>query len=140
LAADRYKRGLAPFIIVSGGFCHPFHTPFCEAIAMKKYLVNQCGIPTAAVIIEPYARHTTTNFRNAGRLIIRYGMPVKLVYLCVTTKDQADYIADPYFERRCLRELGYLPYRDLKRLSDHEIVFQPEMNCLHMDPYDPLDP
>jgi len=140
LAAARYKRGLAPFIIVSGGYCHPFHTPYCEAIEMKKYLVQECGIPEAAVIIEPQARHTTTNFRNGCRLIIRYGMPVERSCLCVTTKDQADYINDPRFATRCRRELGYLPYRDLQRLSEHEFSFLPVMECLHMDPYDPLDP
>ncbi|HLZ88873.1 MAG TPA: YdcF family protein [Puia sp.] len=140
LAADRYKKGLAPFIIVSGGYCHPFHTPYCEAIEMKHYLTREWGIPEAAVIIEPQARHTTTNFRNACRLIIRYGMPVERPSLCVTTKDQADYIDDPRFGNRCRRELGYLPYRDLRRTSDHEFTFLPVMECLHMDPYDPLDP
>ena len=140
LAADRYRKGLAPFIIVSGGFCHPFHTPYCEAIEMKKYLLQECKIPETAVIIEPQARHTTTNFRNACRQMIRYGMPVSKACLCVTTKDQADYIDGQSFEARCQHELGYLPYRDLQRMSDHDIVFFPVMDCLHLDPYDPLDP
>jgi DUF218 domain len=140
LAAQRWRKKLAPFIVVSGGYCHPFHTPFCEAIEMKKYLVGQCGIPESAVIIDPQARHTTTNFRNAGRLIIRYRIPMEKPALCITTKDQADYIENPGFGRRCQRELGYVPYRDLERLSQHEIRFYIVPQCLHMDPYDPLDP
>ena len=140
LAADRWRSGLAPFIIVSGGYCHPWHTPYCEAIEMKKYLISRCGVPESAVIIDPQARHTTTNFRNAGRLMIRYGMPMDKPGLCVTTKDQADYIDDPRFAKRCLRELGYVPDRDQKRLGNHKISFYVVMDCLHMDPYDPLDP
>lgn len=140
LAAERYKKGIAPFIIVSGGYVHPFHTPYCEAIEMKKYLINTLGIPEKAIIIEPQARHTTTNFRNAARLMIRYGFPLNKPALCVTTKDQEDYIDNPGFDRRNNRELGYLPYQDKKRISTHELSFYPVMESLHMDPYDPLDP
>jgi hypothetical protein len=140
LAADRWRRRLAPFIIASGGYCHPSQTSYCEALEMKKYLIGKCGLPESAVIIDPQARHTTTNFRNAGRLMIRYGMPIDKPSLCVTTKDQADYIDDPRFARRCLKELGYVPYRNPIRLSFHEFRFFTLMDCLHMDPYDPLDP
>lgn len=140
LAAARWRQGYAPFIIVSGGYCHPFHTPYCEAWEMKKYLLHDCGIPESAVIMEPQARHTTTNFRNATRLMIRYGMPVEKPALCVSTKDQTDYIEDAGFDRRNLYELGYLPYRGKKRVDSHSIEFYPVMDCLQMDPGDPLDP
>jgi len=140
LAAERYKKGLAPFIIVSGGHVHPFHTPYCEAVEMKKYLINNLGIPEEAIIIEPQARHTTTNFRNAERLMIRYGFPLNRLALCITTKDQEDYIDNPHFDLRNNKELGYLPYRDKKRISNHELSFYPVIESLHMDPYDPLDP
>lgn len=140
LAAERYKQGAAPFIIVSGGNCHPFHTPYNEALEMKKYLVQQFAIPTDAIIIEPQARHTTTNFRNSNRLLIRYSFPIDKPALCVTTSDQATYIADKRFDNRNQRELGYLPYRNKQSLSIHESSFFPVLECLHMDPADPLDP
>lgn len=140
LAAERYKKGLSPFIIVSGGHVHPFHTPYCEAVEMKKYLMHTFQIPEAAIVIEPHARHTTTNFRNAERLMIRYGLPLNKPALCVSTKDQEDYIDNPQFDKRNLKELGYLPYQNKKRIADHEISFYPVMESLHMDPYDPIDP
>jgi len=107
---------------------------------MKKYLLHDCAIPESAVIMEPQARHTTTNFRNATRLMIRYGMPVGKSALCVSTRDQTDYIDNAGFDRRNLHELGYLPYREKKRLDIHSIEFYPVMDCLQMDPGDPLDP
>lgn len=141
LAADRYRKGLAPFIIVSGGFVHPFQTPYAEAFEMKKYLLTQ-GIPESAIIIEPHARHTTTNLRNANRLMIRYGIPITTPSVIVSTKSQIDYIDLPQyrFEQRNLHELGYLPYKEKQRVGTHEVSYYPVMESLHMDPYDPLDP
>ncbi|WPV67801.1 YdcF family protein [Chitinophaga sp. LS1] len=140
LAAERYNKGLAPYIIVSGGYCHPFHTPYCEAIEMKKYLITKFNIPEKAIIIEPHARHTTTNFRNANRLIIRYNIPINKPALCVSTSDQSGYIADDRFDTRNLKELGYLPYQKKQKISSQETVFYPTMESLQMDPLDPLDP
>jgi hypothetical protein len=141
LAAARYQKGLAPFIIVSGGFVHPFHTPYAEAFEMKKYLLTQ-GIPENAIIIEPQARHTTTNLRNANRLMIQYGIPISIPSLIVSTRSQIDYIDLPQgrFDQRNLRELGYLPYKEKHRVAIHEVSYIPVMESMHMDPYDPLDP
>jgi len=139
LAAARYQKGLAPFLIVSGGHVHPFHTPYCEAIEMKKYLMKE-GVPESSIILEPQARHTTTNFRNAERLMMRYGFPINKPALCVSTKDQEDYIEDPRFDKRNKKELDYVPYRDKHRLANHEISFYPVMESLQINPNDPLDP
>ena len=141
LAADRYRKGIAPFIIVSGGFVHPFHTPYAEAFEMKRYLLTQ-GIPESAIIIEPHARHTTTNLRNANRLMIRYGIPITIPSEVISTRSQIDYIDLPQgrFDQRNLHELGYLPYKNKQRIGIHEVSYYPVMESLHMDPYDPLDP
>ncbi|HXB07786.1 MAG TPA: YdcF family protein [Puia sp.] len=141
LAAARYRRGVAPFIIVSGGFVHPFHTPYAEAVEMKRYLLTQ-GIPESAIIIEPQARHTTTNLRNANRLMIRYGIPITMPSVIVSTKSQTDYIDLPQgrFDQRNLHELGYLPYKEKHRVATHDVSYYPVIESLHMDPYDPLDP
>ena len=61
IAVERYNKGLAPIIAVSGGYVHPFQTPYCEALEMKKYLMSFYHIPGKAILIDPYARHTTTN-------------------------------------------------------------------------------
>src|SRR6185436_3609054 len=65
----------APLIILSGGFVHPMQTPYCEAIEMKKHIMAKYRIPEANILVEPQARHTTTNFRNAARLAFRYRLP-----------------------------------------------------------------
>jgi len=139
-AAARYLKGFAPFIITSGGYCYPFRGPYCEAVEMKKYLMTKYSIPEEAIIIDPYARHTTTNIRNANRLMIRYGIPINKPSLFVTSKSQHDYAMNDAFDRRNQHELGYVPYRDKKSISNHDIVYYPVMECLHMDPLDPLDP
>ena len=139
-AAMRYLQGLAPFIITSGGYCYPFRGPYCEAIEMKRYLMNKYNIPEDAIIVDPHARHTTTNFRNANRLIIRYGIPVNKPSVFITSKSQHDYVMNDAFDKRNLHELGYLPYRDKKSILNHDIVYYPVWECLHMDPLDPLDP
>lgn len=142
LVAERYARGLAPLIILSGGYVHPFQTPFAEATEMKKALIEHYGIPERAIIIEPHARHTTTNFRNAARLMYRYGIPLDKKSLCTTTADQLIYITDPkwFFKERNLRELGYLPYTLFDKISRHDVEFKPVLLSLHLDPLDPLDP
>jgi DUF218 domain len=140
LAARRYNQKLAPFIIVSGGNVHPFHTQFTEALEMKKYLMKEDSIPESAIIIEPQARHTTTNFRNAERLMIRYGMPIDKAAICVSTTDQISYIKNDGFDLRSKKELGYLPYKSKEAISSHDVVFYVTMDCLQIDPIDPIDP
>ncbi|MBV7530560.1 YdcF family protein [Chitinophaga sp. sic0106] len=135
-----YKQGLAPFIIVSGGHVHPFLTPFAEALEMKKYLVDSLGMPDNAVIAEPYARHTTTNIRNANRLIYRSGMPVDKRVLCVSDNMHLTYISTRLFELRCRQELGYLPMIKPQNVSETSISYLPDLNSLQADSRDPLDP
>lgn len=142
LVAERYHQGLAPLIILSGGYVHPFQTPFAEATEMKKALMEQYGVPERAIIIEPHARHTTTNFRNAARLMYRYGIPTDKMSLCTSTMDQIRYITDPVwrFNERNMKELGYLPYELFSKISSHDVEFKPIITSLHADPLDPLDP
>ncbi|MDR6784427.1 sugar phosphate isomerase/epimerase [Pedobacter africanus] len=138
-AVLRYKQGLAPFIVVSGGQVHPFRTPFNEAVEMKKYLVEKLGIPEDVVFIEPHARHTTTNIRNASRMIFRFGMPADKPVLIVTDTSQSKYIVER-MGKTAMRDLGYLPYKDLAALGPEDTVFYPVAQSQEPDPFDPLDP
>ena len=138
LAAARYRAGQAPFVVVSGGHVHPFRTPICEAVEMKKYLVEPLGVPAAAVFIEPHARHTTTNLRNTARLLAAAQVPADRPLLIVTDAAQSRYILG--MAERCRRELGYVPYRDLERVSDTENRCYPVPEAAQADPLDPLDP
>jgi DUF218 domain len=140
LAAEAYHAGKAPFILVSGGFVHPAQTRFSEALEMKRALLQDFNVPEAVVLVDPHARHTTTNMRNAAREIYRYGIPMNKPALVVSDAAQLAYIAGQPFADRCLKELGYMPFRILSRTSDTQLVFQPEIESLEQDPMDPLDP
>lgn len=142
LAAQRYQAGLAPIIALSGGHVHPDRTPFSEAIEMKKYLRSTYGIPEEALLVDPHARHTTTNLRNVSRLLYRYGIPTDRSLLVTTTAGQAIYIGFWHgtFGPRCMDELGYLPWRSLVPISKYDICMVPVAISLHADGRDPLDP
>ena len=138
LAAERYQKRLAPLIVVSGGHVHPNKTPFSEAVEMKKYMVAELRVPENAILVEPHARHTTTNMRNTARMVYRFKIPEDRKILIVTDSKQNEYI--PKMGKRFLDELGYVPYRDLKVLSAEENEFYPTRNALQVNPLDPLDP
>lgn len=138
-AVQRYHKGLAPFIVVSGGHVHPNKTPFCEAFEMKKYLVEKLNIPDSIVFIEPHARHTTTNIRNVSRMVFNFSIPSNTPVLIVTDSAQNNYIVKG-MAKIALRDLGYLPYEKIKQLNDEELEFYPSKNSLQVNPLDPLDP
>lgn len=140
LSVQAFRSGKAPFILVSGGFVHPAQTPYCEAMEMKRYLMEVYGVPAAAILVDPYARHTTTNLRNASREVFDYGMPSDKPMLIVSDKAQIDYIANAEFLQRNRKELGYLPVTLGKRLSATEIEAVPSVQSRYVDAADPLDP
>jgi len=140
LAVRRYRQRKAPLIIVSGGFVHPNQTPYAEAIEMKRVLVSQFGIPENDIIVEPHARHTTTNIRNAVRLMWRYGIPFDKPGLVTTDIYHTNTIASDEFKKRNLRELGYQPAELGRRISDFDIEFMPRLDSLQLDSTELLDP
>lgn len=140
LAAEAYHAGKAPLILLSGGYVHPAQTRFAEAIEMKKVLLAEYHVPESAVLVDPHARHTTTNMRNAAREIYRYHLPMNKPALVVSDAAQTGYIAGQPFADRCLKELGYLPYQIVSRPSQTSLVFLPQISSLQQDPLDPLDP
>ena len=139
LAAIQYRKGMAPYILVSGGKVHPYKTKYCEATEMKKFLIDKLKIPENAIIIDPHARHTTTNMRNAARLIYRYGIPFNKPGISCTTRGQSNMIGVTLIDR-CLKELHEAPYRNGLRLSETEIEFYPLLEALHINPTEPIDP
>jgi len=137
-AAVRFRAGKAPLIVVSGGHVHPNKTPYCEAIEMKKYLVDVCHIPDSVIFIEPYARHTTTNLRNTNRLLYG-GIPKDRPILIVTDAAQTNYINGP-MKDKVIKELGYAPFSSIKQISATETEYMPTENSWQINSMDPLDP
>ena len=140
IAVKRFREGKAPFILVSGGYVHPSQTPYAEALEMKRDLMTRFAVPEDAIIIDPHARHTTTNMRNAARLMYRYGLPFDRKALVTSDPSQSTYIEGAVFAKRCLDELGYVPYKIVGRTSIFDLEFIPAIESLQADPREPLDP
>jgi hypothetical protein len=135
-----YRDSIAPILILSGGHVRPFQTPYSEAIEMKKYAILYLGVPEKHILVDPHARHTTTNFRNVSRLARRYKIPVDMPALVTSTESNIKYIESDKFRLRCLDELGYRPADLGPKYSEREIEFFPHLVSLTIDPMDPLDP
>lgn len=138
--AELFLQHKAPLIIVSGGHVHPMQTPYCEAIEMKKYLMEKYKIPAKSILVEPHARHTTSNFRNAARLVFRYRIPATLTALVTSTDTHITYSVGEEFHTRCLDEFGYFPIESIKQIAPNAAEFKPSVVSLFFDANDPLDP
>jgi hypothetical protein len=140
MAAARFFDGVAPYIIVSGGGVHPRGTSHVEALEMRKALIERYGVPAKCIVVDPYARHTTTNLRNASRRLSALGAPLDRDALIITNPGQSAYIESAEFADRNRVELGYQPGAVGARLSPSELLFRPAIASLRVDPMDPLDP
>lgn len=136
-AVQRLHGSSAPFILVSGANVHPEGTPYIEAMLMKRYLLDR-GVTEDAIFVEPCARHSHTNIRNAARFMLHQGFTRALV---VTSLDQSMYFANPKFssfEARCIADLGYR-VGDFQTLPEHLVEFRPSRDVFRVGA-DPLDP
>jgi hypothetical protein len=140
LAAQQFAAGDAPFIIVSGGRAHPFNTRYTEAVEMRAALIARYGIPADRIVIDPHARHTTTNLRNAARLLMAMGAPLTRDMLVVCNPMQSATIGSESFVGRNMRELGYVPGVAGERASQTLLAWRPAATSARIDPRDPLDP
>lgn len=140
LAARRYIEGQAPFIILSGGAVHPRDTRYVEAVEMRRALLERFNVPAQAIVIEPYARHTTTNLRNATRLLMALDAPVDRDALVLSNSRHIDYVQSAEFATRNQNELGYQPGKLGRRTSPFDVTFRPSPDSSRVDPLDPLDP
>lgn len=140
IAAAMFKRGVAPFIVVSGGNVHPNRTAFNEAVEMKRLLIEQHGIPADRILIEPHARHTTTNLRNCARLLLAAGFPADRPALIVSDHMTIKYIASPLLAERSLQEMGINPGKVVAGPDQFTALFTPDPAAFHVEPLDPLDP
>lgn len=140
IAADRFARGAAPFVIVSGGNVHPDRTPFNEATEMKRLLVTHHGVPADRIFIEPHARHTTTNMRNAARLMLSAGFPAGREALIVSDHRTIGYITGTQLAQRNLDEMGVQPGRVTPGPDRFTARFTPSPLAFHVEAMDPLDP
>jgi hypothetical protein len=139
-AIKLFQQKKAPLLIFSGGYVHPARTPYCEALEMKKYAMQKYNIPEEAILIDPHARHTTTNVRNAARIMFRDRIPTDKKGLITSSQSHIDYVAGDEFVKRNMKELGFVPMRVFERISPVEVEFLPLIDSLFMNSIEPLDP
>lgn len=141
-AAELFQQGAAPLVLLTGGCVYPPGTPHNEALHMREYLIER-GVPAAQILVEPYARHTTTNLRNAGRILLDLDRPRGLIVTGFESPlfHQGFYLSRPTistFHDRCRRELGYL-VGELDGLDEHLIRFVPSPEVYRRTFEDPWD-
>lgn len=139
-AVKLFQEKKAPLIIFSGGYVHPAHTPYCEAIEMKKYVMQKYGIPEENILVEPQARHTTTNVRNAARIMFRDQMPTEKKGLITSSQSHIDYVIGDTFTKRFMDEIGFVPMRIFQRISPVAVEFIPLKDSLFVNSMETLDP
>ena len=133
--ALRVAEGLdCPWILVSGGPVYPAGTPYVEADGMAEAL-EELGWPRKQIVRERVARHTWTNLRNCGRLMLERGWDRARV---VTSFGHALWIGSPLFDRAARRHLGYVPGR-VTRVGPRQLDFVP-VPAVHPPGPDPLGP
>ncbi len=96
---------------------------------MRRYLIDELGVPADKIIVEPQADHSTTNLRNAGRYMSRFGLERALVTSSPQPFGQSFYFqsADgPFFgiHTRCMRSLG-TRLGSLTRVDNAHTAFTP---------------
>lgn len=131
---------LAPFIMPSGGNVHPGHTTHNEGENMRSWLIEQYQIPEDRIIVEPHARHTTTNLRNAARDLMELKYPKNKKLLVVTNPSQRDYINSEGFSNRSQVQLGYSLGKIGPVVEPWGVEYIPSEDVTFIDPIDPLDP
>lgn len=107
---------------------------------MKRYLIEEEGIPEAAIFAEPHARHTTTNIRNAVRIMLSAGFPEEKPALIASSGFQLNYIERESFSRLCKKMMLSVPFRPGNRINNNELEFYPLPEAFHVNPVDPMDP
>lgn len=147
LAKEVLDGGRAPFLLVSGGNVHPRGTKCYEAVQMRDALLGM-GVAADRILVDARARHSTTNLRNAGRLLLASGRDLALVVTVgggIAGSDffgQDFYFGNPRistFYMRCRNELGY-EVGDLCAEDEHQVSFVPSRFVTRIGFRDALDP
>lgn len=146
MALEDHRAGKAPFFLLSGANVYPRGTRYFEAIEMKGALCAM-GVAPDRIFLDARARHTTTNLRNAGRLMRALGFDRALVITKGGGLGGSDlfgqdfYLANPTlstFHARCERELGHR-VGELRGAGDGriELVASAAVDQPGCDPLDP---
>lgn len=142
-AAARVRRAIATarqrniaWILVSGGAVHPPGTPYVEADEMAVELIRS-GWPKDRIIKERSARHTYTNLRNCGRIMLERGWPTARVVTGLSHALYMGFSTLSRFEDVTVANLGYVPGA-LTLVGPGQLLFAPS-DEVRRPGKDPLD-
>lgn len=150
-AAEDFKAGKAPFIVVSGGSVHPERSRVNEAMVMREYLINELKIPADRIIVEGIARHSTTNLRNSGRIMQEHGLKKAEIVSdpgFMGMVSQTDYFNMVFFNLRYYNNHGQWSPGEIREIDNNVLgignkrnEFTPNQGVMKKDYVnDPLDP
>jgi hypothetical protein len=91
-------------------------------------------------LIEPHARHTTTNLRTSARLLFATGVPTDRPSLIVSDHLTIQYIKSNVLFDRNMREMGVQPGRVEAGPDKFTALFTPDRTAFYVEVTDPLDP
>ncbi|MFN8671947.1 MAG: YdcF family protein [Candidatus Sericytochromatia bacterium] len=150
-AVEDFRSGKAPFILVSGGSVHPESTRVNEAKVMRDYLIKELKVPEDRILVEGIARHSTTNLRNAGRMMLEHGLKNGVIVSdpgFMGMVSQTDYFNMVFFNLRYLNNHGQWSPGEIKPVEENFMgignkrnLFTPSQGVNKKDYVnDPLDP
>jgi len=96
-------------------------------------------VPESAIIVEPHARHTTTNMRNASRIMLSSGFPADRKAIVTSSESHINSV-EKALAARCQKQLGCVPYETGKRVNERVLEFRPLPTAFVINPTEPLDP
>jgi hypothetical protein len=139
--------GKAPFVLVTGGNVYPRGTPYHEAVEMKSELAA-LGVAEEQILVEARARHSTTNLRNAGRVMLAHGIRSGLIttvgggVMGSDVFDQDFYFSHPALSTFYARSTSELGYRvgELRGAGEAHTEFLPSPEVTRVGIRDALDP
>jgi uncharacterized SAM-binding protein YcdF (DUF218 family) len=117
-----FHEGLAPRLVFSGGAAH---NGVVEARAMADF-ARELGVPDGAMLIEPYARHTTENIRNTAYLLEPFGWRRVLIVTDALQLPFAFVLA---------QQAGLVPYA---RLAHPDLPAREIRRRLQLDRWEPV--
>lgn len=114
-AADLFHRGLAPRVVLSGGFGVRLVSPWTKSEAeMFAEVMQHRGVPATALLLEPRSTNTGENVRFTRELLAARGLAVQSVIA----------VQKPYMERRTFATIRQQWPEVALRVSSPPLAFE----------------
>lgn len=118
---------------------------------VREALIKDFNIPEERILVEGIARHSTTNLRNAGRMMLDHGLTQGVIVSdpgFMGMVSQSDYFNMVFFNLRYLNNHGQWSPGEITPVDDHPLGIGDRHNAFVPNPgvrkrdevNDPLDP